>query len=103
MKHPSRETTVQRQARIRRAILNLLRRQQMTQDELIAELDYLATPARIKRQISHLVGRSHLTRIDRPDGTAVFEHWDLTMERVRHVKGANTVKPRVRREPRRVA
>jgi hypothetical protein len=100
---PTQETTRQRQARLRKAILALVGRQQLTEEQILDELDYLASPARIKRQIAHLVGRSHMTRIERPDGTVLYEHWDLTMQRVRALN-SRTGSVRVpRRGPRIVA
>ena len=95
--------TRERQARLRGAILALVRRQRMTEQEIISELDHFASTARVKRQIAHLVGRSHITRVDQPDGTVVYEHWDLTMERVRALNDTGVRIRTVRREPSRVA
>ena len=95
--------TRERQARLRGAILALVGRQQLTEEEIISELDHFASPARVKRQIAHLVGRSHITRVDRPDGTVVYEHWDLTMVRVRRHANKPRAYPHVRREPRKLA
>lgn len=95
--------TRERQARLRRAILALVGRQRMTEEEIISELDHFASPARVKRQVAHLVGRSHITRVDQPDGTVVYEHWDLTMERVRALNDTGVRIRAARREPSRIA
>ena len=97
------KSTRERQAQLRRAILDLVGRERMTEADIITELESVASTSRVKRQVAYLVGRSHITRVDLPDGTHVYEHWDLTMQRVRHIGGGETVKPRVRRQPKRVA
>ncbi len=95
--------TRERQARLRGAILALVGRQQLTEEEIISELDHFASPGRVKRQIAHLVGRSHITRVDQPDGTVVYEHWDLTMHRVRALGEPDRRIGGVRRPPSRIA
>lgn len=99
---PKRPSEVKdRQRRIRQVVIAQLRQRQMTFQELHLEVDHFASAAQLKRQLAHLVGRGHITAIgEGPD--RIYEHWDLTMVRVRRHRGSVVIKPRARRNATRV-
>lgn len=97
------KSTRERQAQLRRAILDLVGRERMTEADIITELESVASTSRVKRQVAYLVGRSHITRVDLPDGTHVYEHWNLTMQRVRELNDSGVRMLTAKRAPSRVA
>ena len=89
----------QQRRRLRQAILAQLGRQQMTCDELAAELDHIAERNQVRRELLRMVGQDLVCSLETKGKYDIFETWERAIERVKaNGKGRrHVVSSRIRR------
>ena len=90
--------------RLRKAILAQLSQRQMTYVELAEELDHIARPNVIRRELLGLVGADLVCSIEtKGRNHDLFETWERALGRVKGNRHRHTVKARGKRPGARVA
>lgn len=89
----------QQRRRLRRAILAQLGRQQMTCDELAAELDHIAERNQVRRELLRMVGQDLVCSLETKGKHDIFETWERAIERVKAKNNGrrHVVSSRIRR------